>query len=93
MTSPESYTSYNEELKQLWGNKSFAYPIAAKVYEGTNGKLQNKSCNRNQDFSPLYCSTFEMQRSNKTANYQIAVSVHVIDLLNTAPIRSHADDG
>ena len=54
MTSPESYTSYNEELKQLWGNKSFAYSIAAKVYEGTIGKLQDSPVIETKTF--LHCT-------------------------------------
>jgi hypothetical protein len=36
LTSPESYTSYDEELKEIWGNKRFADPIVANVYEGIN---------------------------------------------------------
>jgi hypothetical protein len=41
MTFADFCTSYDEELKELWGNKRFADPIAATVYEGTNRKLQD----------------------------------------------------
>lgn len=41
MTSTDYFTSYDEELKKIWGNKRFADPIATNVYEGTNGSKQH----------------------------------------------------
>ena len=69
MTSPESYTSYNEELKQLWGNKSFAYSIAAKVYEGTIGKLQDSPVIETKTFLHCIVEHLICNGQIKTANY------------------------